>query len=158
MGWFGDGTSYPCCPLPSSSPLNVPHIEQDNVLTIATDSDQAQAHDQIVNSGDDNRPEFTHELAAGGAAFFAAREYEKHCDANGTVSPAQSLRPFANTISSLGKPQSHQEAKELVAGFAGAFADREIEPRMENAYDRRRIQDDAVQQCNDQGETKIFET
>ena len=52
-------------------------------LTVIADSDQAQAHDQIVNGGD-NQPEFTHELAAGGAAYFAAREYEKHCDANGT--------------------------------------------------------------------------
>ena len=51
----------------------------------------------------------------------------------------------------IGKPQSHQEAKELLAGFAGAFADREIEPRMENAYDRRKIQNDAVQQCQQQG-------
>lgn len=54
-------------------------------------------------------------------------------------------------ISLLGQPATHQEAKELLAGFAGAFADREIEPRMENAYDRRKIQNDAVQQCQNQG-------
>lgn len=58
---------------------------------------------------------------------------------------------------STGQPASHQEAKELLAGFAGAFADREVEPRMENAYDRRRIQDDAVQQCQDQGRFRQFE-
>lgn len=40
----------------------------------------------------------------------AAREYEKHCEANG-------------------KPASHAEAKELLAGFAGAFVDREFETR-----------------------------
>ena len=50
-----------------------------------------------------------------------------------------------------GQPQSHQEAKELLAGFAGGFADREIEPRMENDYDKDRIQRDAVQQCQDNG-------
>lgn len=54
-------------------------------LTDTTDSDQAQAHDQITS--DDNQPKFTHELAAGGAAYFAAREYEKHCDENGTLFP-----------------------------------------------------------------------
>lgn len=47
------------------------------------DSQQAMAHDQITNY-DDNKPEFTHELAAGGAAYFAMHEYEKHCAANGT--------------------------------------------------------------------------
>jgi hypothetical protein len=63
-------------------------------LTVTADSDQAQAHDQIVNGGD-NKPEFTHELAAGGAAYFAAREYEKHCDANGMpLHPLQSYNPY----------------------------------------------------------------
>lgn len=57
-------------------------------------------------------------------------------------------------VSFTGQPASHQEAKELLAGFAGAFADREVEPRMENAYDRRKVQDDAVQQCQDQGMIK----
>ena len=119
---------------------------------MTADSDQAQAHDQIVNGGD-NRPQFTHELAAGGAAYFAAREYEKHCDANGTFLPCYERPswPSTNPTCHKGQPGSHQEAKELLAGFAGAFADREIEPRMENAYDRRRIQQDAVQQCQDQG-------
>ena len=51
----------------------------------------------------------------------------------------------------IGQPATHQGAKELLAGFAGAFADRELEPRMENAYDRRRIQEDAVAQCQNQG-------
>ena len=50
-----------------------------------------------------------------------------------------------------GQPTSHAEAKELLAGFAGAFIDREIEPRAENAYDRHKIQRDAVQQCQQNG-------
>jgi hypothetical protein len=45
-----------------------------------------------------------------------------------------------------GQPASHDEAKKLMAGFAGAFVDREVEPRAENAYDRERIQRDASQQ------------
>ena len=77
-------------------------------------------------NGGDNRPEFTHELAAGGAAFFAAREYEKHCDANG-------------------KPSSHAKAKEILyvvlllsasisdtiasAALTGGFIDRIVETK-----------------------------
>jgi len=94
------------------------------------DSDQAQAYQQSTDP--DNQPKFTHELAAGGAAFYAAREYEKHCEANG-------------------KPESHQKAKELLAGFAGAFFDREVEPRAENAYDREKVKRDAVKHCQDNG-------
>lgn len=33
-----------------------------------------------------------------------------------------------------------------MAGFAGAFVDREVEPRAENAFDRERVQRDAMQQ------------
>ena len=33
-----------------------------------------------------------------------------------------------------------------MAGFAGAFVDREVEPRAENAFDRERVQRDATQQ------------
>ena len=50
-----------------------------------------------------------------------------------------------------GQPASHAEAKELLAGFAGAFVDREVEPRIEDAYDREKIQRDAVQQCQQNG-------
>lgn len=44
------------------------------------------------------------------ARIQAAREYEKHCAQNG-------------------KPDSHAQAKELLAGFAGAFIDREFETK-----------------------------
>ncbi|KAJ8596000.1 hypothetical protein M405DRAFT_837464 [Rhizopogon salebrosus TDB-379] len=50
----------------------------------------------------------SHELLGGAAAFAAAKAYEDHCAANG-------------------KPDSHAKAKELLAGFAGAFIDREVE-------------------------------
>lgn len=58
------------------------HLD-DPSLTLSTDSDQAQNYQQIQDP--DNQPEMTHELAAGGAAYFAAREYEKHCDENGKL-------------------------------------------------------------------------
>ncbi|CAK5268435.1 unnamed protein product [Mycena citricolor] len=57
-----------------------------------------------------HKGDISHELLAGAASFVAAREYEKHCAANG-------------------KPSSHAEAKALLAGFAGAFIDKEVESR-----------------------------
>ncbi|KAF7316851.1 hypothetical protein HMN09_00418800 [Mycena chlorophos] len=63
-----------------------------------------------------HKTDISHQLLAGAAAFAAAKEYEKHCEQNG-------------------KPQSHAEAKELLAGFAGAFIDREVETRGLDAID-----------------------
>ena len=40
----------------------------------------------------------------------AAKAYEKHCEENG-------------------KPDSHAKAKEIMAGFAGAFIDRMVETK-----------------------------
>jgi len=91
------------------------------------DSDQAQSMQQFQNQDPDNQPKLSHELVAGAAAYYAADKYEEHCEANG-------------------QPASHDEAKKLMAGFAGAFVDREVEPRAENAYDRERVQRDAVDQ------------
>ncbi|KAJ7041859.1 hypothetical protein C8F04DRAFT_1252347 [Mycena alexandri] len=68
------------------------------------DSSEAQAYDQI-SDGKVHKSEISHELLAGAASFVAAREYAKHCEKNG-------------------KPQSHAEAKELLAAFAGAFIDK----------------------------------
>ena len=51
------------------------------------------------------------------------------------------------TVSVTGQPGSHDEAKKIMAGFAGAFMDREVEPMAENAFDRERVQRDAVQQA-----------
>ncbi|KAF8968620.1 hypothetical protein BDZ97DRAFT_1587942, partial [Flammula alnicola] len=81
------------------------------------DSDQAKAHSQ-VQSGE-NKASWTHELIAGAASYEAAKAYEKHCAANGP-------------------PASHQEAKELLAGFTGAFVDREAETRGLNFIDREK--------------------
>nr|GAT60768.1 predicted protein [Mycena chlorophos] len=63
-----------------------------------------------------HKTDISHQLLAGAAAFVAAKEYEKHCEQNG-------------------KPQTHAEAKELLAGFAGAFIDREVETHGLDAID-----------------------
>ena len=49
----------------------------------------------------------------------AAKAYERHCAENG-------------------QPASHAEAKELLAGFAGAFIDREVETKGLDFVDREK--------------------
>ena len=44
---------------------------------------------------------------------------------------------------SLGKPVSHQFAKELLAGFAGAEVDKLAETKGEDFFDRERAKRDA---------------
>ncbi|KAJ7765606.1 hypothetical protein B0H16DRAFT_1413087, partial [Mycena metata] len=70
------------------------------------------------------KSEISHELLAGAASFVAAREYAKHCEKNG-------------------KPQSHAEAKELLAAFAGAFIDKEVETRGLDFVDKQKAKHDA---------------
>ncbi|EEB92221.1 hypothetical protein MPER_09301 [Moniliophthora perniciosa FA553] len=72
------------------------------------DSDQAQAYDQVVNAP--HKAELSHELIAGAASYEAAKAYEEHCERNG-------------------QPESHAKAKEIFAGFAGAFIDRMVETK-----------------------------
>ncbi|KAG8715066.1 hypothetical protein FRC11_005932 [Ceratobasidium sp. 423] len=78
------------------------------------DSYQANAYDQFTQQ---HKASLSHELIAGAAAFEAAKAYEKHVAANG-------------------EPDSHDTAKELLAGFVGAFLDREIETKGRDLYDR----------------------
>ncbi|KAF1351280.1 hypothetical protein BDV97DRAFT_368925 [Delphinella strobiligena] len=92
------------------------------------DSDQAQAYNQVQN--DDNKASWSHELIAGAASYEAAKAYENHCNQNGT-------------------PGSHEEAKELMAGFAGAFVDREAETRGADEWDREKAKRAAVEQSED---------
>ncbi|KAF8521925.1 hypothetical protein BU17DRAFT_10215, partial [Hysterangium stoloniferum] len=52
----------------------------------------------------------SHELIAGAAAYEAAKAYEEHSARHG-------------------KPDNHAKAKEIMAGFAGAFVDRMVETK-----------------------------
>jgi len=87
------------------------------------DSSEAQAYDQF-SSGKVHKSDISHELLAGAASFAAAREFEKHCEANG-------------------KPQTHAEAKELIAAFAGAFIDKEVESHGLDFIDKEKAKYDA---------------
>ncbi|CAG7916175.1 unnamed protein product [Penicillium olsonii] len=76
------------------------------------DSDQAQAYNAVQNGDYHEKHESSkiHELIAGAASYEAAKAYEDHVARNG-------------------QPESHAKAKEILAGFAGAFIDREVETR-----------------------------
>lgn len=90
---------------------------------------------------------FISRLIAGAASYEAAKAYENHCNQNGTY-PS----PLGHTIQShqaIGTPGSHEEAKELMAGFAGAFVDREAETRGADEWDREKAKRAAVQQSED---------
>jgi len=68
----------------------------------------------------------SHELMAGAASYYAAKAYEEHVAKNG-------------------KPPNHAKAKELFAGFAGAFLDREFEKHGMNFIDKEKAKHHARQ-------------
>ncbi|KAK4501723.1 hypothetical protein PRZ48_007532 [Zasmidium cellare] len=72
----------------------------------------------------DNKAEFSHELLAGGASFAAFKVFEDHQRKEG-------------------KPVSHQFAKELLAGFAGAEVDRLAETKGADYIDREKAKHEA---------------
>ncbi|TFK75883.1 hypothetical protein BDN72DRAFT_852953 [Pluteus cervinus] len=86
------------------------------------DSDQATSHDSYHK----NTASVSHELLAGAAAFEAAKAYENH-------------------VASQGKPDSHAKAKEILAGFAGAFIDREVETSGRDWFDKEKAKREAKQ-------------
>ncbi|TFY70169.1 hypothetical protein EVG20_g2837 [Dentipellis fragilis] len=72
------------------------------------DSDESAAYNQVNDAP--HKAELSHELIAGAASYEAAKAYERHVEQNG-------------------KPDSHAKAKEILAGFAGAFVDRLVETK-----------------------------
>ncbi|KAJ5671590.1 hypothetical protein N7507_000717 [Penicillium longicatenatum] len=102
------------------------------------DSDQAQAHEEWQNIPQgEHEAKFSHELLAGAASFAAARAYENHVAENG-------------------QPPNHAMAKELLAGFAGAFIDREVETKGLDFVDTERAKYQARQHI-DQVEEDQFQ-
>ncbi|KAI0650732.1 hypothetical protein C8Q79DRAFT_944904 [Trametes meyenii] len=83
----------------------------------SSDSDEAQAYDQVVNAP--HKAELSHELIAAAASYEAAKAYQEHQEREG-------------------KPQSHEKAKEILAGFAGAFVDRIVETKGLDFVDKER--------------------
>ncbi|GJN92965.1 hypothetical protein Rhopal_006010-T1 [Rhodotorula paludigena] len=87
------------------------------------DSFQAQAAQQVETQ---HKSSFTHELIAGAAAFEAQKAYARHCEQNG-------------------KPESHQRARELLAAFAAAEADKLFETKGLDFLDREEVKRQARQ-------------
>ncbi|KAG8956860.1 hypothetical protein FRC04_000338 [Tulasnella sp. 424] len=80
------------------------------------------AHQQVNDAG--HKAELSHELISGAAAYEAAKAWEKHQEKNG-------------------KPPSHEKAKEIFAGFAGAFVDRIVETKGLDYVDKVKAKRDA---------------
>jgi len=80
------------------------------------------AHQQVNDA--EHKAKLSHELIAGAASYEAAKAWEKHQEANG-------------------KPPSHEKAKELFAGFAGAFVDRIVETKGLDFIDKEKAKHEA---------------
>ncbi|KAG9057788.1 hypothetical protein FS842_004160 [Serendipita sp. 407] len=85
------------------------HFKSLRMHFFGDDSHEAEKHRQLTN-GEVDKGNITHELIAAAASYEAARAYEKHVAENG-------------------QPQSHEQAKAIMAGFIGAFIDREVEAK-----------------------------
>ncbi|KAF8650741.1 hypothetical protein AX14_008569 [Amanita brunnescens Koide BX004] len=72
----------------------------------------------------EHKAKLSHELIAGAAAYEAAKAYNAHCAKNG-------------------KPNSHEKAMELFAGFSGAVIDRMVETKGLDFYDREKAKHEA---------------
>ncbi|KAG5351314.1 hypothetical protein E4T56_gene11416 [Termitomyces sp. T112] len=94
-----------------------------------SDSDQAQAYNQVTNAP--HKAELSHELIAAAASYEAAKAYENHVATNG-------------------RPDSHAKAKEIMAGFAGAFVDRMVETKGLDFVDKERAKHQAKEHYQDQ--------
>ncbi|KAI0796661.1 hypothetical protein C8Q75DRAFT_741885 [Abortiporus biennis] len=90
------------------------------------DSDQAQAYDQVTNAP--HKAELSHELIAAAASYEAAKAYEQHVERNG-------------------QPESHEKAKEILAGLTGAFVDRIVETKGLDFVDKEKAKHHARQQA-----------
>ncbi|KAF8513511.1 hypothetical protein JB92DRAFT_213050 [Gautieria morchelliformis] len=88
------------------------------------DSYQAEAYSEVNNAP--HKAALSHELIAGAAAYEAAKAYEDHVARNG-------------------QPDNHAKAKEIVAGFAGAFVDRIVETKGLDYLDHQKAKHHARQ-------------
>lgn len=98
----------------------------------ANDQDKVDlqaAHEEVVNAP--HEAKLSHELIAGAAAFEAARLWEHHKEKNGE------------------KP-THSHAKELIAGFAGAFVDRMVETKGLDFIDKQKAKKKAQERAEGQ--------
>jgi len=99
-------------------------------------SDQAQQYNDY-NSAPPHKSSISHELISGAAAFEAAKAWENH------------------KASVDGQRPSHAFAKELMAGAAGAFIDKQVETRGLDFIDKERAKREAAKHWEDQSPDDI---
>ncbi|KAJ5386856.1 hypothetical protein N7509_009397 [Penicillium cosmopolitanum] len=100
------------------------------------DSDESQHYEnyqQYSQNPEEHKAKFSHELIGGAAAFEAMKAYEDHEARNGQV-------------------DNHARAKEIAAGLAGAFIDREFETKGLDFVDREKAKRHAEQSIQNQFE------
>ncbi|KAF8500862.1 CipC1 protein [Russula emetica] len=81
------------------------------------------------NDAPKHQSHVSHELIAGAASYEAAKAYENHVAQNG-------------------KPPTHAKAKEIAAGFAGAFIDKQFETHGLDFLDKEKAKYQANQQVD----------
>lgn len=117
----------------------------DQLLTAGpTDNkdDQYNQYNQAIDTG--NHASLGHEALAGGAAFAAVKVFEDRQRKEGGSSHGISLLfQYSITDTCTGKPVSHQFAKEMIAGLAGAEVDRFAETTGADWVDKERAKRDA---------------
>ncbi|EHA28143.1 hypothetical protein CBS63078_6110 [Aspergillus niger] len=100
------------------------------------DSDEGRAHKELENFEvgtevtEEHKAKFSHQVIGGAAAYEAMKAYEEHQAKNG-------------------KPDNHAQAKEILAGLAGAFIDREIESKGLDFVDREKAKYHARKQLEE---------
>ncbi|KAB8250062.1 hypothetical protein BDV35DRAFT_105017 [Aspergillus flavus] len=78
------------------------------LLDYIQDKGHEDAYEQVKNAP--HKAQLSHELIAAAAAYEAAKSFDNHVAANG-------------------KPPTHEQAKELLAAFSGAFIDYTVETK-----------------------------
>ncbi|KAJ6105972.1 hypothetical protein N7512_009489 [Penicillium capsulatum] len=91
--------------------------------------EEARAHQEFTSQP--HEAKFSHEVIGGAAAYEAMKAYEEHEARNG-------------------QEPSHAKAKEIIAGLAGAFIDREVETRGLDAYDAEKAKHHAKERYEEQ--------
>ena len=95
-----------------------------------------------------NHASLGHEVLAGGAAFAAMKVFEDRQRKEGKRAQCFNISTYAAiTEMIIGKPVSHEFAKEVLAGLAGAEVDRFAESTGADWIDKERAKRQAREHC-----------
>ncbi|KAF4334082.1 phosphoglycerate mutase family [Fusarium beomiforme] len=78
-----------------------------------------QTYNEYSDRPEHHEAKLSHEVIGGAAAYEAAKAYEEHVARNG-------------------QSDNHAQAKEILAGFVGAFVDREFETKGLDFFDKEK--------------------